>query len=163
MGGTPTLSDAEAEVLEAMLARLIPSDENGPGAKEARVARFVERALAREPRPLRNDYLRNLASLDRWARAEHGQRFSQLAAEHQDTVLSELERGTATGFSPSADVFFELVRLQAIQGMFADPSHGGNAGYAGWDLLGFPGIKVVFTAADQRLDAVVEPVRPDGG
>jgi hypothetical protein len=43
--------------------------------------------------------------------------------------------------------------------MFGDPSHGGNAGYAGWDLLGFPGVKVTFTGDDQALDADVPPVR----
>ena len=33
-----TLSPGEAETLEAMVARLIPSDANGPGAREARAA-----------------------------------------------------------------------------------------------------------------------------
>ena len=31
-----TLTAAEADVLEAIVARLIPTDENGPGAAEAR-------------------------------------------------------------------------------------------------------------------------------
>jgi len=55
--------------------------------------------------------------------------------------------------------FFELVRLHAVQGMFGDPRHGGNAGLAGWDLLGFPGVKVTFTAEEQALDVEVEPIR----
>jgi hypothetical protein len=33
-----TLTAAEGDALEAIVARLIPSDENGPGAAEARAA-----------------------------------------------------------------------------------------------------------------------------
>jgi hypothetical protein len=41
--------------------------------------------------------------------------------------------------------------------MFGDPSWGGNVGFVGWDLLGYPGIRPVWTEADQRLDAAVSP------
>src|SRR6516225_1209023 len=45
-----TLTAAEADVLEAIVARLIPTDENGPGAAEARAAHYIDRAsLARSP------------------------------------------------------------------------------------------------------------------
>ena len=40
-----TLTAAEAETLEAIVARLIPTDENGPGAAEARAAHYIDRAL----------------------------------------------------------------------------------------------------------------------
>ncbi|HCL71923.1 MAG TPA: gluconate 2-dehydrogenase, partial [Gammaproteobacteria bacterium] len=41
-----TLTAAEAEVLEAICDCLIPSDEHGPGAKEARAAHYIDRSLA---------------------------------------------------------------------------------------------------------------------
>ena len=40
-----TLTAAESDTLEAIVARLIPSDENGPGATEARAAHYIDRAL----------------------------------------------------------------------------------------------------------------------
>jgi gluconate 2-dehydrogenase gamma chain len=40
-----TLTASEANILEAFCARLIPSDANGPGAKEARAAHYIDRAL----------------------------------------------------------------------------------------------------------------------
>jgi hypothetical protein len=40
-----TLTATEADILEAICARLIPSDENGPGAAEARAAHYIDRAL----------------------------------------------------------------------------------------------------------------------
>src|SRR5580692_6043867 len=36
---------AEAATVRAILARLIPTDENGPGAIEARVDRYIDRIL----------------------------------------------------------------------------------------------------------------------
>ena len=39
------MTAAEADVLEAVVARLIPTDANGPGAAEARAAHYIDRAL----------------------------------------------------------------------------------------------------------------------
>src|SRR4051794_23144202 len=39
------LSAADADLLEAVLERLIPTDEHGPGAREARVIHYIDRAL----------------------------------------------------------------------------------------------------------------------
>ena len=39
------LTAAEADLLEAICARIIPSDANGPGAREARAAHYIDRAL----------------------------------------------------------------------------------------------------------------------
>ena len=40
------LTAAEADLLDAIVARLIPSDANGPGAREAQAVRYIDRALA---------------------------------------------------------------------------------------------------------------------
>ena len=40
------LSTSESEILEAIVARLIPSDENGPGAVEAGAANYIDKGLA---------------------------------------------------------------------------------------------------------------------
>src|SRR5688572_28490121 len=39
------LTAAEADLLEAICARIIPTDANGPGAREARAAHYIDRAL----------------------------------------------------------------------------------------------------------------------
>ena len=41
--------------------------------------------------------------------------------------------------------------------MFSDPIYGGNVNFAGWDLIGYSGIKLVWDAEDQALDAIPEP------
>ena len=63
-------------------------------------------------------------------------------AADQDAVLSGMERNVATGFSPDSAPFFNMVRTHTIQGTFCDPYYGGNANFIGWDLIGYPGIRM---------------------
>lgn len=148
-----TFTAAEADVVEAMLERLIPSDASGPGATEARVLRYVDKALDGDLSSSRAVYTAGIADTDAYARSRFGAGFADLAGAQQDTVLSEMEDGTAPGLR----AFFELVREHALQGMFGDPVHGGNEDFAGWDLLGFTGVKMVYTEAEQQLDVAVVP------
>ena len=39
------LTAAEADTLDAIVARIIPTDDRGPGAREARAGRYIDRAL----------------------------------------------------------------------------------------------------------------------
>lgn len=152
-----TLTRTEADTLEAITARLIPTDENGPGAREARAARYIDRALGGALAASLENYRTGLAALDRHARATKGSAFTALSARDQDAVLTDVEQNVATGFTPNAASFFTLVRAHTLQGTFGDPHYGGNANFVGWDLIGYPGIRLVVGPADQRMDAVLAP------
>jgi hypothetical protein len=136
--GPPALA-----TLDAALDRLIPSDALGPGAREARVARYLLRRLAGPLRNLLPVYAAGLARLEADARAL-GCAFVSLDGERQDELLRAAE-------SRSEDPFFELLLAHATEGMFGDPAHGGNADRAGWMLIGYPGPRPVWTEADQQL------------
>src|SRR5436190_2719221 len=73
-----TLTAAEADLLEAVVARLIPSDENGPGAAEARAAHYIDRALVGPLRSSRGAYAAGLAALDAYAQSAKGAAFLRL-------------------------------------------------------------------------------------
>jgi hypothetical protein len=45
------------------------------------------------------------------------------------------------------------VRTHAIQGTFCDPFYGGNVNFAGWDLIGYPGVRTAVSPEDQRFGA----------
>ena len=154
-----TLTAAEADTLEAIVARLIPTDENGPGATEARAAHYIDRALTGPLRTSRASYAANLAAIDVYAQAKKGAPFAKLAAPDQDSVLADMEKNVATGFTPNAAAFFTLVRTHTIQGTFCDPYYGGNANFVGWDLIGYPGIRLAVTADEQRMKARAKPER----
>jgi hypothetical protein len=65
--------------------------------------------------------------------------------------LQQLEAGTPPSFPGGAAAFFTLVLGHTLQGTFGDPHYGGNRNFIGWDLLGYPGIRLAVTADQQRL------------
>jgi gluconate 2-dehydrogenase gamma chain len=153
-----TLTAAEADTLEAIVARLIPSDENGPGATEARAAHYIDRALTGPLRTSRDAYAAGLTAIDAYAMSSKGATFAKLSPANQDAVLIDMEKNVATGFVPNAATFFNLVRIHTIQGTFCDPYYGGNANFVGWDLIGFPGLRMSVGEEEQRIKAPT-PVR----
>jgi gluconate 2-dehydrogenase gamma chain len=135
---------AEAKVVEAACSRIFPSDESGPGAKEAGVVIFIDRQLAG---PYGRDKYRYIKPPFVESMPEHGYQgkenprevyregvaklgnFADLTPAEQDQKLRSIEKTT----------FFVMLRRHTIEGMFSDPMHGGNAGLIGWQLIGFPG------------------------
>src|SRR2546428_2090191 len=93
-----TLTAAESDILEAIVARLIPADDNGPGAAEARAAHYIDRALTGPLSAARRAYAVGLAAVDAYAQSAKGAPFAKLAAQDQDAVLSAMEKNVATGF-----------------------------------------------------------------
>lgn len=138
------LTAAEAKVVEAACSRIFPSDESGPGAKEAGVVIFIDRQLAG---PYGRDKYRYTKPPFVESMPEHGYQgkenprevyregiaklgnFADLTPAEQDQKLRAIEKTT----------FFVMLRRHTIEGMFSDPMHGGNAGLIGWQLIGFPG------------------------
>jgi len=152
-----TLSAAEAETLEAITARLIPSDANGPGALEAQAARYIDRALGGALASSHDAYRSGLAAIDGYARLSKGSPFAKLSAADQDAILRDMEANVASGFVPDAATFFNLVRAHTIQGTFCDPYYGGNENFVGWDLIGYPGVRLAVAPNEQRLDPRLTP------
>lgn len=146
-----TLSATEADVLEAFCARLIPSDETGPGAREARAAHYIDRSLAGALAASREAYRTGLTGLDDRARRMKGQAFARLPDSDQDAVLMALETD-----DPG---FFGLVRGHTLQGTFGDPYYGGNAGFVGWDMIGYPGVRLGVAQPQQAMDPHLTKVR----
>lgn len=147
-----TLTQVEAETLEAVVARLIPTDANGPGAREARAAHYIDRALGGALAGSRDAYRAGLAALDAHARGTKGRSFAQLPEADQDQMLTALEQNAVPGFAPPGSAaFFNLVLAHTLQGTFGDPYYGGNRNFVGWELVGYPGVRLAVTADEQRL------------
>ena len=120
----------QAAEVEAISAQIIPTDST-PGAREARVVYFIDRALATfaaDDRPAFLKGLRDLQSkVKKQFKKSNVERFSALTSGQQIKVLKSIEKST----------FFELVRTMTIYGMFANPTYGGNHDEIGWKLIGF--------------------------
>jgi gluconate 2-dehydrogenase gamma chain len=153
------LTAAEAATLEAVVARLIPSDANGPGALEAGAARYIDAALGDALAAQLGTYRAGLAALEGYARAAAGAPFTALPPERQDQLLIDLEQNRAAGFGPSSSAFFDLVLGHTLEGTFCDPHYGGNRDFIGWELIGYPGLRLAVTAEQQRMNAELEPIQ----
>jgi gluconate 2-dehydrogenase gamma chain len=135
------LDAAEWRALDAIAARIVPTDHE-PGAREAGCVNFIDKALAHEDAPALPLYRSGLAGIDAAARAAQRAPFAELTASAQDALLAALERGEAAGWPAGAvaqPVFFETLRAHVLIGFLCDPRHGGNRGYAGWRVTGYPG------------------------
>jgi gluconate 2-dehydrogenase gamma chain len=137
-------TETEALIVAAAASRIFPSDDSGPGAREAGVSIFIDRQLAG---PYGRDRFRYTQPPFESAPREFGyqggatprqiyrdglkslQGFHLLVPAAQDEALHKIE----------STLFFSLLRQNTIEGMFCDPLHGGNAGMVGWQLVGFPG------------------------
>ena len=157
---------AEGSTVEAIADRIIPTDPQTPGGKEAGCAVFLDRQLAgpygrREglyvSPPFESgvktqgsqsqagpaqQYRDALAALDRACKAGHGGKgFAQLAVTDQDAVLTGLESGELKLDGVDGKGFFEQVIKDIQMGFFADPVYGGNRNMVAWKMIGFPGAR----------------------
>ena len=127
-GPAAFLTSAEAVDVEAVAAQIIPTDDT-PGAREAGVVHFIDRALATFLWPLAADYRTQLVGFQAGYLAGHpeARSFASLTPAQQIAHLTEVER------TP----FFDTTRLLTLLGMFSMPAYGGNRDGVGWKLIGF--------------------------
>jgi gluconate 2-dehydrogenase gamma chain len=122
------LTAEQAAEVDAVASRIIPGDDS-PGAREAGVIYFIDRALSTFSSASRDDYQQGLPVFEAKTREMFPtlERFSQATPEQQDAVLKALE----------GQPIFELIRTHTIMGFLADPRRGGNRDELGWKLIGF--------------------------
>jgi gluconate 2-dehydrogenase gamma chain len=155
--------------LQAACARLIPADENGPGAVELGVPEFIDREMDgpfghaanwymqgpfasalpefgyQSPLSPRAVYRAGIAAVDAHCRKMFSNRsFSELHATEQDAVLTDLEKGALDFENVSGQSFFGFLLQNTKEGYLADPIHGGNKNMGSWKMIGFPGARADF-------------------
>jgi gluconate 2-dehydrogenase gamma chain len=163
------LKQPEVAFVEAAVARLIPADELGPGAKEAGVAYFIDQQLLggwgtmakmyrqgpwpegtpqqgyQSPLTPQQVYRIGIGEVNAHCAKQYGTSFSALPAAQQDEVLRGLDGGKIELEAVRSQFFFNMLLANTIEGFFSDPVYGGNRDKAGWKLVGFPGVAAVYT------------------
>jgi len=167
---------AETAFIEAAIARIIPTDELGPGAKDAGVATFIDRQLAGPYGRAETWYMQGpwhegteqqgyqlkltpaqlyraaIRDIDEHVSAgEAGRSFAQLDEKSQDALLHALEKGEVELPHAPAKAFFKLLVQNTVEGFLADPLYGGNRDFAGWKLIGFPGPRYNYVAEIEQF------------
>jgi gluconate 2-dehydrogenase gamma chain len=169
-GGYFFFTPAEAAAVDAIVDRLIPTDDLGSGAKDSGVTTFIDRQLTgpfgghdwlymqgpfsstplptqglQSPLVPRQQYRLGLAALEAYCKANfNGRSFVQLNGDEKDKLLGGMEKGDVKFDNFSSRMLFNAVYANTMEGFFADPIYGGNRDMAGWKLIGFPGVRYDF-------------------
>jgi gluconate 2-dehydrogenase gamma chain len=149
------LSAAEAADVEAIASQIIPSDDS-PGAREAGVVFFIDRALATLFPQIAGDYRAQLAGFQAAFRERHSSAasFAALPSEQQIAYLKTVDR------TP----FFATTRVLTLLGMFSLPAYGGNRDGIGSKLMGVVDahfFRSPFGYYDRGYPGfVIDPVKP---
>jgi gluconate 2-dehydrogenase gamma chain len=152
----------EAAFVEAAVARLIPADNQWPGALEAGVANFIDLQLQgawgagerlyrsapwRPGTPSQGYQLpftpaelfrTALGSINKEL-ARAGTPFAKMNSEQQDAYLGALEAGGKDLAGVPSDVFFAHLWEFTVEGFLSDPVYGGKRDMVAWRMIGFPG------------------------
>jgi gluconate 2-dehydrogenase gamma chain len=122
------LSAAEAAQVDAIAAQIIPSGAT-PGAREARVVLFIDRALATFFAPMAADFRRMLQQFVHGFEAQHpaSGAFVSANAADQRAYLHSVEYS----------LFFHTMRQLTVLGFLTSPQYGGNKDGVGWKAIGF--------------------------
>jgi gluconate 2-dehydrogenase gamma chain len=124
------LTADQARLLDVITAHIIPTDDT-PGAREARVVRFIDHAFATFFTEYRKDFTDTLDAFTEFMShfRPDGASFLVLSHDEQISALRDLERLKPEVFGPLRDL--------TMTGMFSHPEHGGNYQKIGWKLIGY--------------------------
>jgi gluconate 2-dehydrogenase gamma chain len=164
---TPTFFTAdERAFVSAAVDRLLPADEHGPGGLAAEVPRYIDLQLAGPwgrgdnryvagpsgsgPATLGNQSVSSRAALYRSTIASlrqlpAGLGFKDTDAASRDAFLASLQQGQYDSPQLQGSAFFAALLEDTVAGFMSDPSYGGNAGFIGWKLIGYPGVRYDWT------------------
>ncbi|MBV8571649.1 MAG: gluconate 2-dehydrogenase subunit 3 family protein [Acidobacteriaceae bacterium] len=123
-----TLDTESAAEIEAIAAQIIPST-GGPGAKEAGVIYFIDRALSTFAAEDREGYRTGLAAVQQKRKElfPNSTTIASLTDAQQIELVRSIENSS----------FFALLRTHTVLGFLSKPSYGGNRGKIGWRQIGF--------------------------
>jgi len=144
----------QRRTLEALLDRLCPADELGPGAVEMGARNYIEIQLGDYLAPEKQMFLDGLTALDAYARESQGSGLADLSPEKRDQALMDIDSGKAP---PNTRTFFVRARRLMLEGMFGDPHYGGNQNFAGWDLIKYPGPRPATSPEMQKMGVPIAP------
>ena len=108
---------ARFATLQALVEAIIPADERSPGAREARVADYVDLLLSESAEALKAQWLEGLKALDAEAAARFGSPFARLGPADTDTLMTFISAHETEVVTP-LETFFVLAKQATIHGYY---------------------------------------------
>lgn len=149
-------------VLEQATERILPKDDNGPGAIELGVPYFIDKQMAGtwgingtdyrlgpfitdEPTVDQSSLTRGqilisgLRKMNEESNKRFDTTFDKAEEDQQIEILMDFESSKVKMYGANAGSFFGLLRELTMEGAYSDPLYGGNRDMAGWKMMEFPG------------------------
>jgi len=111
------LSASQFKTLETFVDAIIPSDDRSPGAKDARVADYIDLLLSEVDRRIVLEWSGGLALLDAEATARFRTPFARLNASQVDAILADISRNEREPQTP-LETFFAMTKHATVTGYY---------------------------------------------
>ena len=111
------LSALQFQTLEAFVEAIIPADTRSAGAKEARVADYIDLLLSESDNRLALEYTGGLALLDAEAMTRFRFPFAKLNATQTDAIMADISRNEKNPKAP-LETFFVLAKQSTVIGYY---------------------------------------------
>lgn len=149
-------------VLEQASERILPKDDNGPGAIGLGVPYFIDKQLAGPWGMNGKDYrhgpftgsdpstdqssltrgeffISGIRKMNQLSQERFDTSFDKAEEEQQIEILQDFEDGKVDMKGLASDSFFQFFRQTVLEGAYSDPLYGGNRNMEGWKMKEFPG------------------------
>ena len=111
------LSASQFATLDAFVEAIIPADERSPGARQARVADYIDLLLSESDDELKLQWVGGLTLLDAEAMARFKAPYARLDAMQADMILAQISANEEDPKTP-LETFFVVTKNATIQGYY---------------------------------------------
>jgi hypothetical protein len=110
-------TESENNTVVEMSERIIPADNNSPGAKEARVSEFIDLIVSESPENVKQHWREGLGAVNKLSETKFGKAFAAATVEQQVEILKEISKNE---FSPTTleERFFRTIKNATIDGYY---------------------------------------------
>lgn len=112
------LSAPDFQTLEVLVEAIIPADERSPGAKQARVADYIDLLLSESDDEVALQWMGGLAALNQEAARRFRRPFAGLDAAQVDSMLAAISRNEFDPGTP-LEQFFVMTKQATIRGYYS--------------------------------------------
>ncbi len=115
--GPKVLSAPDFATLEELVETIIPADDRSPGAREARVADYIDLLLSESDAEVTLEWMGGLSALNAAAVSHFGEPFVRLTSAQRDALLSTISANERDPQTP-LEAFFVTTKHATILGYY---------------------------------------------
>lgn len=166
-------------VLSWATERILPEDDNGPGAILLGVPYFIDKQLAgswgksadeymmgpfkvgdstqgfQSPLNRGEIFIQGIREINKTSNKKFDAAFADLEEDQQIEVLTMFENGEVNLKDVSSTTFFNLLKQATLEGAYSDPLYGGNRNMDGWRMKEYPGPQSSYINQIEEEDFIV--------